>query len=230
MVGRRRELETIKAFMTRRVDNFRPPYGRCNVKRPRCCMLAGTTNADDWVRDNTGARRFWPIRCGEIEIELLIQHRDQLWAEAVALYRLGPDEGGAWWFTDKSLIADARNEAEARRPPDPWAPRVLEHIATRQATTGEEVLTQCLGVKAADQDTAQLMRVANRGGGRSKFGSEGKSGSHPAINLIPTEQAGGWYEIRVVPQRFEPAYQPYEPFTRAHVRAPTYPCIVEPRN
>jgi putative DNA primase/helicase len=161
MVGIRREMEAIKAFITRRVDNFRPPYGRRNVKRPRHCVLAGTTNSDDWIRDDTGARRFWPIRCGEIEIELLIQHRNQLWAEAVALYRLGPDDGGAWWFTDKSLVADACEQAEARRPPDPWEQLVLDYVATKRETTGAEVLMQCLSVKAADLTQGHYMRVAN---------------------------------------------------------------------
>lgn len=46
------------------------------------------------MKDETGARRFWSIRCGlNIDVETLIKHRDQLWAEAVALYRLPSSEG-----------------------------------------------------------------------------------------------------------------------------------------
>ena len=56
-----------------------------NVKQARRCVLAGTTNADDWIRDETGARRFWPIRCGEIDIDLLKENRDQLWAESALI-------------------------------------------------------------------------------------------------------------------------------------------------
>ena len=44
MVGRRKEVEVIKAFITRREDNYRPPYGRRNVKRKRHCVLVGTTH------------------------------------------------------------------------------------------------------------------------------------------------------------------------------------------
>jgi putative DNA primase/helicase len=162
MVGRRKEVEVIKAFITRRVDNFRPPYGRRNVKRRRHCVLVGTTNAtDDWMHDDTGGRRFWPIRCGEIDLDLLKQNRDQLWAEAVALYRLGPNEGGAWWFTDEAILNEAREEQEARTASDPWKTLVLEYVDTKLHTTGEDILLQCLKFTADDLKKADLMRVTS---------------------------------------------------------------------
>ena len=159
MVGRRKELEAVKAFITRRVDNFRPPYGRRNIKVPRQSVLVGTTNADDWMRDETGARRFWPIRCGDINIDLLKEVRDQLWAEAVALYRLGPDEGGAWWFTDKAVIDEAREQQEARFAADPWEATVLEFISPKQQTTAVQVLVEGLAVRKEDLNRSNEMRV-----------------------------------------------------------------------
>ncbi len=160
MVGRRKEVEVIKAFITRRVDNYRPPYGRRNVKRPRHCVLVGTTNAtDDWMRDETGGRRYWPVRCGEIDLDLLKENRDQIWAEAVALYRLGPYEGGAWWFTDKTTQEEAREQQDARTATDPWEPSVLEFVSTKLQTTGEDILVQCLKVSTGDLKAADLMRV-----------------------------------------------------------------------
>ena len=161
MVGRRREIEVIKAFITRRVDDFRPPYGRRNIKKRRHSVLVGTTNAtDDWMRDETGGRRFWPIRCGDIDLALLKENRDQLWAEAVALYRLGPSEGGAWWFTDEAIMHDARDQQEARTASDPWEALVLEFVGQKPQTTGEEILLQCLKVTTSELKTAGLMRVA----------------------------------------------------------------------
>ena len=161
MVGRRREIEVIKAFITRRVDDFRPPYGRRNIKKRRHSVLVGTTNAtDDWMRDETGGRRFWPIRCGDIDLALLKENRDQLWAEAVALYRLGPSEGGAWWFTDEAIMHDARDQQEARTASDPWTALVLEFVGQKPQTTGEEILLQCLEVTTSELKTAGLMRVA----------------------------------------------------------------------
>jgi predicted P-loop ATPase len=161
MVSRRKENEVIKAFITRRVDNFRPPYGRRNIKRPRHCVLAGTTNADDWMRDDTGGRRYWPIRCGEIDVELLKTNRDQIWAEARAMYLLGPDDGGAWWFTDPVLMEEARREQEARSVVDPWERLVLDHVATRRETTCEQILMEGLSVNKGDLKTADQMRIAN---------------------------------------------------------------------
>src|SRR5581483_3315040 len=160
MVGKRKEVEAIKAFVSRRVDTFRPPYGRRNVQAPRHCVLIGTTNAMEWLRDETGARRFWPIRCGDIDIDLLKLHRDQLWAEALALFRLGPDDGGAWWLTDDALIEEAREQQEQRYVSDPWEPLVREYIAGKEWTTGEQVLLECLSVGKADLKTGDLMRVA----------------------------------------------------------------------
>ena len=49
--------------------------------------MISTTNLDDWGKDETGGRRFWPCRCdGEIDLAGIEAVRDQLWAEAVALY------------------------------------------------------------------------------------------------------------------------------------------------
>ena len=80
------ETEKIKAFLSRSVDRFRPSYGRHVIEVPRQSVLIGTTNADAYLKDETGARRFLPVRCGEIKLKQIERCRDQLWAEAVQLY------------------------------------------------------------------------------------------------------------------------------------------------
>lgn len=73
-----------KAFLTRKVDEFRPPFGRGFVKRPRQMIFAGSTNEWEWNKDPTGGRRFWPIPCElEINLEGLAGVVDQLFAEAL---------------------------------------------------------------------------------------------------------------------------------------------------
>ena len=61
---RARDVETIKAFITSRVDTYRVPYGRRTEQRPRMCILCGTSNPTDFLTDRTGNRRLLPITCG----------------------------------------------------------------------------------------------------------------------------------------------------------------------
>lgn len=83
------DVEAAKAFITRRVDRYRPPYGRRTVDIARQCVFIATTNEAQYLRDSTGNRRFWPVRCGKVALEALQRDRDQLWAEAVHLYHAG---------------------------------------------------------------------------------------------------------------------------------------------
>ena len=109
-------MSRIKSFLTRTVDRYRPPYERYVIDVPRQCVFAGSVNPDTYLRDETGNRRFWPIRCGQIDLEALRRDRDQLWAEALALYR----QGAIWWLDDPELIAMARAEQEERYQSDAW--------------------------------------------------------------------------------------------------------------
>jgi hypothetical protein len=83
----------LKAFQTRREDQFRPPYGRKEVFRKRQNVFAATTNEEAYLEDPTGGRRYWPLKTGEINVEKLIEDRDQLFAEAVHLFNTGT----RWW-------------------------------------------------------------------------------------------------------------------------------------
>lgn len=64
----RSENSTVKEFLTRTFDDYRPPYGRVSQRFPRQCTFWGTTNEDDWLRDVTGARRFWPIPVFSVDL------------------------------------------------------------------------------------------------------------------------------------------------------------------
>jgi len=116
----RAEVSRIKAFLTRTVDRYRPPYERYVVEVPRQCVFAGSVNPDTYLRDETGNRRFWPVRCGNIDLDALRRDRDQLWAEAVARFR----DGAIWWLDDPELIADATAEQDARYQSDAWDPLI----------------------------------------------------------------------------------------------------------
>lgn len=88
---RKMDIEAIKHFITKRVDSYRAAYGRRVEDHPRQCILIGTTNSTAFLRDDTGNRRFWPVqvtkkfKIGDINKTEI----DQLWAEALYLYRKG---------------------------------------------------------------------------------------------------------------------------------------------
>lgn len=109
----RADTNRIKKVVTCRVDRYRQPYGRASQDHPRQSLFVGTTNEQHYLRDNTGARRFWPIQCGQIDLELIKKDRDQVFAEAVVRYIAGED-----WY---KVPADATiNEQEERRQYDEW--------------------------------------------------------------------------------------------------------------
>lgn len=97
-----------KAFFTRREDRYRNPYGRKPVNVPRQGVFAGSVNHAQYLKDDTGNRRYWPIALGDIGLADLEHDRDQLWAEAVHEFKAGCE----WWVraSERSLY-DAEQDA-----------------------------------------------------------------------------------------------------------------------
>ena len=176
----RAEVSRIKAFLTRTTDRFRPPYGRYTVEVPRQCVFAGTVNPDTYLRDETGNRRFWPLRCGTIDIASLARDRDHLWAEAVHRFR----EGAIWWIDDAVILAEAAAAQEARYQADAWDARIDRWLThdTRSVNRGHagyedwqdeeferaepirdvsvgEILEGALGIEPAKWTKGDQMRV-----------------------------------------------------------------------
>lgn len=86
----RSEVESMKAFVSQRTDRIRAPYGKRVEEYPRQSIFVGSTNLDEYLKDETGNRRFWPVKCvGKLKFKAIERDRDQLFAEAYAYYRLG---------------------------------------------------------------------------------------------------------------------------------------------
>lgn len=120
---RKAEIEHVKAFASRTVDRARPVYGRFRVDRPRRTIFFATTNSDDYLRSETGNRRFWPIQTGRIDLAGLRQDRDQLWAEASQR-----EAQGISAQLDARLWQHAAAQQEGRLESDPWFDLIRDYV------------------------------------------------------------------------------------------------------
>jgi predicted P-loop ATPase len=153
---RRSDGEVLKAFVSREVERFRPPYGREEVIEPRQCVFIGTTNKSVYLKDETGGRRFWPVRVGAVDTDALAHDRDQLFAEAVNLYR----SGARWWPDDDFERDHIKSEQEARFDADPWEESIREWLAGQTIVTLRQVAREALFFDAPKLGTADQRRIA----------------------------------------------------------------------
>lgn len=132
----RHEVEVVKSFLSRQVDTYRRVYGKETEDFPRQCVFAGSTNSDEWLKDETGGRRFWPIKCKKISIKAIEEDKEQIWAEAVQLYK----NGSKWWLTDSRLIKAAEEEQQARFVADIWDEQIAEFIKDKKEVRVQDIL------------------------------------------------------------------------------------------
>ena len=149
------EAAALKAFITRRDERYRPAYGRREVHEPRQCLFIGTTNKAAYLRDETGARRFWPVKVGRIDTDRLQRDRDQLFAEAMSRY-----QSGAKWWPDQAFEAKhIRPEQDARYGSDAWEDAIGAYLATRQRVTILEIAKEGLFIETPKIGTSDQRRI-----------------------------------------------------------------------
>ena len=160
----RNETATTKAFLSRRIDTFRSPFGHLDKDHPRQCIIGGTVNpgAQGYLKDETGARRFWPVPVGvgkpdgwKIDLDGLAADRDQLYAEAVARF----DAGETWWLETAELETMQRVAADERSEEDPWHAVVAEYVAGKHVVSAADVLTKAIKMDVKEQQKRHLTAV-----------------------------------------------------------------------
>lgn len=122
---RKHDVGVLKDFISTQVDEVRKAYARRSEKFPRQCVFIGTTNESEYLQDETGNRRFWPVKVERIDIEALRADRDQLFAEAFERW-----VEGETLYLSKEAEAIAKEAQGERMEHDSWADRLRDVLET----------------------------------------------------------------------------------------------------
>ena len=183
MAGMRKaDIECVKSFISRQEDIYRPAYGRVVEKHPRRCVIVGSTNSSTgFLRDISGNRRFWPVKCSGGKLKpwnITDEELDQIWAEAMAAY----NNGESLLLSKEAEELAAKEQREAIEE-DPRMAQVVEYLekplpanwdkldldtrrmflegdteydpeslVERETVSNMEIWVECFGKKAADME------------------------------------------------------------------------------
>jgi len=165
----------VKQFLSSAVDLFRAPFARAPAPHPRTSVVVGSTNAERFLTDVTGLRRYWIMTILRLDLPLLRKLRDHLWAEAVAVFDaaqvcaacapLLPHDrcDGHRWYYKRSEEAAREKAAQLYRLEESWETVVAEWLGRqppRAEITTWRLLNDCLGIDTPKQDRSAQMRVA----------------------------------------------------------------------
>lgn len=152
----RREHTQVISTISTRTDEYRKSYGRHTEAHQRVAVFAATSETDDYINDTRGRRRYWPLRCKSIDLDVLRAQREQVFAEAVMKYRAG----ASWHIMPESADAEQLDRA----PDDLWSNTVLnyaEHLwVSNIAVTSHRILLDAIDMKLALQTDSEKRRVA----------------------------------------------------------------------
>jgi predicted P-loop ATPase len=156
-VFKRKEIASLRGFLTTKSDNLRVPYGRSIESFPRTSGFVGSVNPAQFLVDPEGHRRYWIISVlvDLIPVEKLVEERDRLWAAAVHAYRNGEQS----WLTrseeKRNALLNQRHEIE-----DSWEEAIDAFLEYQSETTVSEILSNCLKIELGRHERVLQMRVA----------------------------------------------------------------------
>jgi hypothetical protein len=147
--------DRLKSFISSRSDRFRHPWGILVEEVKRRCVMVATTNETEFLADPTGSRRFWPVRTTRVDLEWVRANRDQLWAEAVALF----DAEEQWWLAPDHDALRAE-EAVEHQESDPWEEPISRWLESQDGpAVVSQLLEEACGVPVGQQDKRAQRRA-----------------------------------------------------------------------
>jgi len=174
------EVEQLKRMLSSRSDKARLAYGRHPIDRHRQCVLIGTTNENEYLRDMTGNRRFWPVQVGEVKIDDLQRDRHQLWAEAFKRM----DEPIR---LPKQLWHEAGLQQEARVEIHPWEDTLADAFEGREGKIKTNTVYEVLDLpteRRSRNDARTVGKILRR------------MGFHREKQKFPGEERTSWCYVR----------------------------------
>lgn len=182
------EVESVKHFISKQEDVFRPAYARTSETFPRQCIFIGTTNDPEFLRDPSGNRRFIPVdidktRSTKDVFHIPQEEIDQIWAEAFELYMSGET---LWLGEEAEMLAKEEQRAHSesderegiitsflnRKLPANWDdmdlwqrkdylddPLSPNGVKEREYVCVAEVWCECLGRNKEDMDRYKTREI-----------------------------------------------------------------------
>ncbi len=147
------EIQRIKQVVSCNKDRYRAPYDRAPADHSRMSVFVGTTNESKYLHDSTGGRRFWPIKCGYINNDLIHKNREQLFAEAVSRSK----NNEPWHIMP---VSSTLAEQESRHQADEWEFIIGRHLKFKDECNLADVAKECLGVDLARLDMSVQRRIS----------------------------------------------------------------------
>ncbi len=160
----KKDIDWLKAFLSKKVDRVRLPYAQHSKDFHRKCVFIGTYNPsgyNQYLRDDTGNRRFWVIECGDINIGWMRDNRDQLWAEALHLYK----EGNTKLYIDEpealSILSSIHGDREMSSP---TYYHLQDWLNLKEVVTMNEIIEEGMGIAIKGRSPRDLLSAQTTAG------------------------------------------------------------------
>jgi len=168
----KKDIGALKAFITNRDDTFRLPYGRKIVSYPRHCVLVGTANSSELLRDPTGNRRYQIVEVGQIDLKWFDDNDPKILGYCVNLVKNTLESAGIdpqetvnypelslWWLSPDEQIAMKENDKQFESKDDIEEAVINAAIHLGSSFTATQLLLSLSGLEIQLKDRAMMGRV-----------------------------------------------------------------------